>query len=193
MTPKRALLLILLLEVSIIVISVLWDGVTLEALHTTTRFSGRLSLLIFSVIFLFHQRPETLRTWLSEKFYLMFAIAHGIHLIELLSYLSLSGKQPILIRLAGGFVAYLFIFLMPLLFERYQAKKIPEPSFRILQNVYQYYLWLIFFLTYLPRILGQLPDVGGHYWEFVLFFCWVIFMMVIKISGFFRLSPARNP
>jgi hypothetical protein len=48
-------------------------------------------------------------------------------------------------------------------------------------------------MSYLPRVMGTLQGVGGQYWEFVLLFIWVLAMMAIKISGFFRLAPARNP
>lgn len=169
-----------------------FDGFTLEALHTVTRFSGRLSLLIFSVIFLFNDKPQKLHSLLSSQFYLAFGIAHGIHLVELLSHVSLSGTKLIPLRVLGGFVAYLLIFLMPLFQYFFNAGKLKPKVFKGLRSVYLYYVWFIFFMSYLPRVMGILPGVGGHYWEFVLLFSWVLIMMAYKATTFFRMATVRN-
>jgi hypothetical protein len=192
MNPKKAILLIVLSELLIILSAVAWDGLNLEALHAATRFSGRLSLAIFSLIFLWNSKPEKLTNWLSEKFYLVFAVAHGIHLVELLLFVSLSGVALIPIRVLGGFVAYAMIFIMPLIQSVNASGKFITKRFSYINNFYQYYLWLIFFMTYLPRVRGTLPNAGGNYWEFVVLFIWVIVMLVIKITGLFKLSPVRN-
>ena len=85
MTSRKIIALFIGLEVLIIVIALLFDGYSLNALQTITRFSGRLSLLLFSAIFLFYNRP-LITEWLSDKFYLLFAVVHGIHLVELLLF-----------------------------------------------------------------------------------------------------------
>src|SRR5687767_13702196 len=91
MSPKKIFALFVSLEIVIIVIAILYYGFSIVALQTITRFSGRLSLFLFSAIFLLYNKPDTIQTWLSRKFYLLFAIVHGIHLVELLSYAYLSG------------------------------------------------------------------------------------------------------
>lgn len=67
MSSRRIIGLFVLLEIVIAGIAVTTDGFSISALQTTTRFSGRLSLLLFSGIFLLHHKPDTLHSWLSEN------------------------------------------------------------------------------------------------------------------------------
>lgn len=160
------------------------DGFTLLALQTVTRFSGRLSLMVFSILFLLH--GKNLDTLTSFKPYLIFAVVHGIHLIELLSYVSLSGTNLIPIRVAGGALAYAFVFIMPLLDYKHLNGQLSKQKFSLCENVFLYYIWLIFFLTYLPRVQGRLPNVGGNYSEFVVLLAWVSTMLGIKLTMLFN-------
>ena len=180
MSFKKSLLIIILLELLIGVFGILLYGWSIEGLQATTRFSGRLSLLIFSLIFiLLPYHRDKLERILSNKFFLVFAIAHGIHLAELLSYLYLSGKPFIPIRLAGGALAYAMIFIMPFIYEKLAGNKK-----LITENVYLSYVWFIFFMTYLPRVQGKL-QVGGSFPEFVTLFSWVCVLLIIRIVLFF--------
>ncbi len=190
MSPRKIIILFVLLEISIILISVLIDGDSLAALQTITRFSGRLSLFLFSAIFLLHDKPQTIHAWLSEKFYLLFAIVHGIHLIELLSFAYFSKPSLVPIRVAGGFLAYLFIFLMPVLAKLQQ--RISFKTFAVLENVFLYYVWLVFFLTYLPRVLGKLPQVGGSYNEHVALLGLVSVLLGTKLVGLIQFSKKKT-
>lgn len=183
MNSRRIITLFVLLEGLIIVVAVVANGFSLTALQTVTRFSGRLSLLLFSVIFLFHHKPETLHGWLSDKFYLLFAVVHGIHLIELLAYIYLSQAQLIPIRLAGGFLAYALIFAMPILSHWTNTGRVSAGQFYMVQTFFMYYTWLIFFLTYLPRVQGKLPNAGGNYAEHVALLGWVSTMLGIKLAS----------
>jgi hypothetical protein len=184
MTFRGALALILLLEMLAILLGVVSYGWTLEGLQAVTRFSGRVSLGIFSVIFLFHNHPlVNIKKWLSDKFFLIFAIAHGIHLFELLSYVYFSQSQLILIRLIGGMVAYAMIFLMPWLQSKHDAQKLSDKLFNQATLIYLYYVWFVFFMTYLPRVRGELPNAGGSYKEFVILLGWVSIMMGFKWSA----------
>lgn len=193
MSSRNMIYLAVLLELLIAGYSIVADGWTLEALHTTTRLSGRLSLALFSVIFLGLNNPRKLVVWLSPYFFLVFALAHGIHLAELLAYVGSAGIKLIPIRVLGGFLAYMFVFAMPVIHHHFLKGKLSPKQFSMITNIYQYYLWLIFFMTYLPRVLGKLPNVGGHHWEFVVAFVCLIVMMLLKISMVLRLTPARNP
>lgn len=179
----RAILLILLAEAIVALLAVYGYGYTLEGLQATTRYSGRFSLLVFSIIFmLMPGQEQVLRQTLSPNPYLIFAVAHGIHLLELLSYIYLSGTPLIPLRLAGGFVAYLFIFVMPLLHNRFLQSRLTIATYTVVINVYLYYVWFIFFMSYLPRVQGKLPHAGGKYWEFVVLLCWVCVMLGSKLS-----------
>jgi hypothetical protein len=183
MAFKSAFALILLLELFVILLGVITHGWTIDGLQALTRFSGRLSLAIFSIIFLFYSHPViNIKKWLSDKFFLVFAIAHGIHLLELLSYIYFSGTPLIWYRAAGGMVAYAMIFIMPWIQMKYEEQKVTEKQFGQAALIYLYYVWFIFFMTYLPRVRGTLPAVGGSYKEFVLLLGWVSIMMGFKWS-----------
>jgi hypothetical protein len=181
---KDALLSTLIIEVGIGLLAVINYGATLETLQAVTRFSGRASLAIFSLIFLFqNHRHINVKTILSEKYFSIFAIAHGIHLIQLLLFIYLSGNELIPIRLAGGFLAYALIFIMPYAQRLFELNKISQKQFSVLTLIYLYYVWFIFFMSYLPRVRGELPNVGGSYSEFIALLAWVSLMMGMKLQG----------
>ena len=181
---KDALLSMLIVEVGIALLAVINYGATLETLQAVTRYSGRASLAIFSLIFLFqNHRYIPVKRILSEQYFSIFAIAHGIHLIQLLTFVYLSDNELIPIRLAGGFLAYLLIFTMPYAQHLVEHYKISIKLFSTLTLIYQYYVWFIFFMTYLPRVRGELPNVGGSYAEFVALLAWVSLMMGVKLQS----------
>lgn len=184
MTLRNAVISVILLECLVAAFAFYHYGQSLEALQAVTRYSGRVSLFIFSIIFiLLPQHEPTLERILSSKPFLIFAVAHGIHLAELLTYVYLSGNELIPIRLAGGFLAYALIFAMPFIKQYVQTGKITVGRYKIAQTIYLYYVWFIFFMSYLPRVQGKLPDVGGQYWEFVVLLAWVCMMLGMKLSA----------
>ena len=194
MNFKNAFLATLIIEVGVALLAVINYGVTVDALQAVTRFSGRVSLALFSLIFLFQKHPYIkVTSLLSEKYFLIFAIAHGIHLCQLLSYVYLSGITLVPYRVAAGFLAYSFIFAMPWLEQRYDQKRISPKQFSAITLLYLYYVWLIFFMTYLSRVQGTFPKAGGSYAEHIMLLGWVALMLGIKISDLiFKKSPQRN-
>jgi hypothetical protein len=192
MNPRNAFIIFILLEFFIIVVAVIFYDFTLEALHTTTRFSGRLSLLFFSLIFLLKDRNAKGHLFISDNPYLLFAILHGIHLAELLWFVTLSERTLVPIRVLGGFIAYLFIFITPLLAWMLRKGKLSGKIFKRYELFFLTYIWFIFFMAYLPRVLGKLPDVGGTFAEHVLLFSWVILMAVLRLSSQLKFSRLGN-
>lgn len=193
MNFKNALLSTLIIEVGIALLAVINYGVSLEALQALTRFSGRASLVIFSLIFLFQKHTYVnLKSILSEKYFLIFAIAHGIHLMELLCYVYLSGIQLIPYRIAGGFLAYSFIFVMPWLENRFFQSRLTTKQFSVITLLYLYYVWLIFFMTYLSRVQGSFPNAGGSYMEHVTLLGWVALMLGIKLPDLIFKKSTRS-
>ncbi len=178
-SSKKILGVSIAIEILIIVSAILLDGFSTISLQKITRFSGRFSLLLFSIIFLLH--GTNMEVWSSSKLYLVFAVVHGIHLIELLSYVIISDAKLVPIRIAGGMLAYTFIFIMPILDLKQSKNQLTKQKFNLFENVFLYYVWLIFFLTYLPRVQGKLPLVGGNYDEFVILLAWVSTMLGIKL------------
>ena len=191
MSSRKIIAVFVGLEIIIITISLLSEGYNLDALQTITRFSGRLSLLLFSVIFLAYNRPA-ITTWLSDRFYLTFAIVHGIHLIELLLFVGLSGVRLVPVRIAGGFLAYAYIFSMPLLQSLRDQGKILRKTFATLEVIFLYYIWLIFFLTYLPRVQGKLPLAGGTFGEYVALLGWTSTMLGMKVAGLIQFKQQQE-
>lgn len=193
MAFRSAFALILLVELVAILLGVINYGWTLEGLQAITRYSGRASLGIFSLIFLFYNHPVIqLKRLLSDKFFLVFAIAHGIHLFELTSYLYFSSSPIIPLRLAGGMLAYAMIFVMPWVQKQHNEQKITDKRFNQAALIYLYYVWFIFFMTYLPRVRGELPNAGGSYKEFVVLLGWVSIMMGFKWSQLLAKPRART-
>jgi hypothetical protein len=188
---RKVFLIFILFELLIIITGIFLEGFELEALHIITRFSGRLSLLVFSLIFLIPFAPRY-SNWTSTKPYHLFALIHGIHLVQLLFYVKLAGNELIPIRVAGGFLAYLIIFIMPYLVQLARENKLSSTVFFRINIFYFSYIWFIFFMSYLPRVMGTLPNVGGSYWEHVVLFIWVLTLPVIKIYSTLKLSPVRN-
>jgi hypothetical protein len=174
------------LEILIILFPIASQGqLTLEALHISTRFSGRLSLVAFSVILLTRDKSSALG-WVSDKPFLLFTTLHGIHLVELLVYVTWLGTPLIPIRILGGALAYVFIFVMPWASGKFTGTKMNRIEIAFFSCV-----WLIFFLTYLPRVLRQLPNVGGTFTEHVILFVWVIVLWLTKIVSSFRSNAQK--
>jgi hypothetical protein len=189
MSFRTTVVFILLLETGVVVLALLNHSWTIDGLQAVARYSGRLSLFVFSLIFLLHNRPSGLLTRLiSDKYFLIFAIAHGIHLVELLAFVYFSGTELIPYRLAGGMLAYALIFVMPWVHERFTQGHVTEKRYKQVSLVYLYYVWFIFVMTYVPRVMGTLPNVGGSYGEFVALLGWVFFMLGIKVSQLFAKS-----
>jgi hypothetical protein len=180
MRTKHAIIIVILLEVAVAGLGIFNYGFTIDGLQAVTRFSGRLSLILFTTIFLLYP-GKRLTSMLSEKFFLAFAIAHGIHLMELLSFVYLSGTHLALFRLAGGGLAYAFIFVMPWIHHRHHTGHIAEKRHALFTNVYLFYVWFIFLMTYLTRILGKVPNAGGTPFEHRSWFLWVLIILAARI------------
>ena len=192
MSSRNLIILFVAIEICIIGLGLSSEGYSLAALQTITRFSGRLSLFLFSAIFLLYNKPHAVTVWLSDQFYLLFAIVHGIHLLELLSFVYLSGIALVPFRIAGGFLAYLFIFAMPFIQFYKMRGALSGRTYSTLETIFVYYVWLIFFLTYLPRVQGKLPQAGGSFAEHVALLGWVSTLLGMKLSALIQFQKKRR-
>lgn len=187
MRTSIAVLGVLLVEAAIIFIVAALYGTGTESLQIITRYSGRFSLLLFlTIIVLYPSRADSLKDILSPRYLLAFATAHFVHLCELLTYLYVAGIFPVPYRLAGGFIAYVLIFVAPWTQERYEGKKISEESFSRFMNVYQIYVWLIFLMTYVGRVTTGTPDGGSPEKLHYLLLGFVSTVMVVKLLQIIR-------
>ncbi|HQQ97963.1 MAG TPA: hypothetical protein PLX35_11900 [Cyclobacteriaceae bacterium] len=187
MRTSKAILLTIVLELLLIVAPIWLHGISTEALQLITRYSGRLSLLIFAFLFIGHRQYEqVLQSLLSPDYFLVFAIAHGIHLLELLSYVYLAGVELVPYRVAGGFIAYSLIFAMPWFQIRYMSGSFSTKNFVRVSWIYCYYVWLIFFMTYLGRLKGQFQNASPEveHWAgmilVVILFIWKTSTLLIR-------------
>jgi hypothetical protein len=93
-----------------------------------------------------------------------FAVSHIIHLFFLLYYNSLKGGLHVNVRMLGGMTGYGLAIVTPLvsLFASVSQRSI-ERLRRLTTGV----LWLIFLLTYLPRVTKSDFPAGGTRQEFI--------------------------
>ncbi len=179
---RTALLLALLASALVIAWAVFLYGWSMGGFQATVRFSGRLSLFVFALIFLLYPKNESrLAQFLSADFFLVFALVHGIHLVELLTYVTKSGIPLVPTRLAGGFLAYALIFAMPWLKYRVSKNQLSMERFTRIGYVYLFYVWFVFFMTYLARVRRTFPNAGGTYAEHAGLMGVVILLLIIKI------------
>jgi hypothetical protein len=131
--------------------------------QVSTRLTARISLLIF--ILLFINRLKKLTSFREENwFFGAFAVSHIIHLFFLLYYNSLKGGLHVNVRMLGGITGYGLAIVTPLvsLFASVSQRSI-ERLRRLTTGV----LWLIFLLTYLPRVTKSDFPAGGTRQEFI--------------------------
>jgi hypothetical protein len=112
--------------------------------------------------------------------------------MELLLYNIQLGTKIIPIRLAGGVVAYAYTFAMPVLQQLRDNGKISTKTFSTFEVIFIYYIWLIFFLTYLPRVQGKLPLAGGSFAEHVALLGWVSTLLGMKLTSLISFKKSRE-
>lgn len=193
MKPRAVIFFVLAAEALVAALGISNYGWTIEGLQATTRFSGRLSLLIFSFIFLLYPgKSIILNDILSRRYFLAFALAHGIHLVELLCYVYVAGIVLVPYRVAGGFLAYSLIFMMPWLQQKADAGQLDGNRFRLTALFYLFYVWFIFFMTYVARLNGSFQNAGGSFAEHATLMGWVCFMLVFKLTYTFIKRTGRT-
>lgn len=170
---------------------IFWSLVTstsfLIATQTATRWSGRLSLAIFSWLVFAHLRDAR-----YKPLFLIFAAAHGIHLVELLLYQHLMGNLSSLVSpgIAGGVLAYAVIFAMPVIQRKRAWTILKVRHLLVMEYCYLFLVWIVFAMTYIPRILALPGRYGGRYVEFVAILSWLIFLFIWKMV--FALAGGRR-
>lgn len=171
------------LEVFILIMSYLESyGDTTAFFQVAARLSGRVSLLFFLIYAIYttvypsvkEDIELKVKTSLSKDF----AIIHVIHWMFLAVAVTLSGFEIVFIRVIGGALAYLMIILMPLVYEKRILTKYPLSK---LENGYIIYVWFIFFMTYLPRILGKVPTATGTLPSYIALMILTIGFMVWRV------------
>lgn len=134
------------------------------ALQHITRYSARLSFLIFVGVLATGAMatlwPSPLTRWLRRQrryLGLAFALAHFCHLAALLWLLHHLGASMDRITLLGGGLAYLLIGLMALSSNDYAVRRLGQQRWRALHLTGLSYVWLIFMQSYVGRLLNPTP------------------------------------
>lgn len=158
-----------------------WNETTLLIL---LRISARVAVVLFILTFLASTLIKLENTsftrWLirNRKYIgISFALVHTIHLgfILVRHFLyepALLTSEPV--SRVAGFIAYLFILLMAVTSFDVVSKKLHNKSWKILHSTGGYYIWLIFFLSYLKRL-------GKENYLFYLLFTLLLFALILKI------------
>jgi sulfoxide reductase heme-binding subunit YedZ len=136
----------------------------LRAVIRTTAFT---SLVLFSGAFVAAAAnrawPSDLTRWMRQnRRYLgvSFAVSHFGHLAAIISLTAtVPGFHPSLVTVSLGGLAYLFLLAMVATSFNRTAAWLGPRAWRALHTTGMYYIWLIFFLTYLPR-LAKAPLYG---------------------------------
>jgi hypothetical protein len=183
LSSRKIILLFILLEIGLLLLSYFQNGANLLALQAAARYAGLLSLIVFSFIFMLFHKPEVIRTWLSEKYFLLFAVVHAIYLAILLVFLLLAPQPLAPLKLLMGIIAYAPILIMPLFQHLAYTGRWSLQNFRTYEMIFIYYVWFVFFMTYLMRVEGRIPDVGGTYKQQVMLLAWVSMMLGYKLSS----------
>jgi hypothetical protein len=138
-------------------------GETTAFFQAAARLSGRVSLLFFALLLVyatlhpgFERGSDSLRV--KARLFRDFAVLHVIHWFLLVASVRLSGFELVPFRVAGGALAYFLVVGMPFA-VRFNWFKINVLA--RLQGFYLFWVWLIFFLTYVTRLRGQSPEASG--------------------------------
>lgn len=151
------------------------------------RYSGRLSLIIY--LFCFYQYVcsfERLKNIQNTKTAVsIFCILHLIHFVFLVLSLYFNELPLIPFKVAGGFLAYIFIIIYPLIIN-----KISKSIYHI---IYFYYVGIVMLMTYVARIKGEFIGAEPELFHYValillliafLFFGYLIFSHLRKTKKF---------
>ena len=175
----------ILLEFLILVLSYFEaNGDVTLFFQAMARLSGRVSLLFFSILFVYatlFPSVEADSEPLRIKFILArnFAILHIIHWFLLVTAVQLSGFELAPTRVAGGALAYVMIVLLPFVIKGKLFRKIP---LRWVFTVYLTYVWLIFFITYLTRIMGKATHITGNMVTYQVLIGITFMLMLWRVS-----------
>ena len=172
-------------------------GSGVEGLQAIARYSGRAGLLWFALIFAiapWHRFApgEWTRLALRRRRHLglAFGVHHLVHLVELLTYLGMSGKGLDLSRAAGGMVGYVLLVFMMLTSNDAAVARLGAKNWKRLHRTGLWYLWIVFLMTYLPRVRGERPDAGGGPVEWTACLALVIAMAALRAAAF---ATRRRP
>jgi len=174
-------------------------GTGVEGLQALTRYTGRAGFALFAFVFVLSPWSrlwpgELVRGAIRRRRHLglAFAYVHSVHLIVLLTYVRASGAELVPSRLAGGIAGYTAMAVMAATSNAAAVRKLGPRLWRRLHTICLYYLWFVFFLTYLPRLLGKSPNAGAGPVEIAVSFWLVVAIAALRIAAWWAPSAQRR-
>src|SRR5215813_7061472 len=172
----------------VVIASLIWARTsheqTVEIARAMTRLTARVSAIIFLFVFSASSwRRLSPGEWSASllknrrRLGLTFAYSHTIHLIFFVAFFWLSGGKPSLSTVIIGGGAYLTMYAMALTSNDWSVKRLGAKNWKRLHKFGVYYLWLVFFLTYLTRLL-QAGDTMAVYVAGLALFLAIMLMRV---------------
>jgi DMSO/TMAO reductase YedYZ heme-binding membrane subunit len=129
-----------------------------------TRYTARLSFLIFVIVFasgaLAALFPSATTRWLRRnRRYtgLSFALAHFLHLFAIIALFVTIEEMPALVSIVGGGLAYVFIAAMAATSNDWSMRKLGPKLWGRLHLVGAWYVWAIFMNSYVSRLASETP------------------------------------
>jgi hypothetical protein len=144
------------------IITVLGPGA--HGMRFLLRASALTSLLLFSAAFSASSAQQIWRSrwsrWLlANRRYLgvSFAVSHAVHLVAIITLARVLGDEfeVSTVTLVAGSLAYVVLILMTATSFDRSAAWIGRRAWVILHRAGAYYLWIVFFVTYLPSSMSS--------------------------------------
>jgi sulfoxide reductase heme-binding subunit YedZ len=142
-----------------------WDA---EGVGAGTRITSRWAFVFFIAAFsassVAKLWPGGWRTVLLRRrraVGLSFAASHFVHAGFFLTAIFVFGAERSLITFIGGGLAYVFIAAMAATSNNASVKALGQKNWKLLHQVGGWYVLLIFFNSYLGRLMGDKPLVGA--------------------------------
>lgn len=161
-------------------------GFNEESNRLVIRLTARISGILFCFAFgasAFHAWFKNSLSWwffMNRKFWgISFAVMHLVHLgflVFLHQYFHPVFEQAATTSLLAGGLAYLFLVIMLLTSFPFFAKKITSKNWKILHTIGGYWIWLIFMISYVKRIM----DGSNEYIPLVLLFTITLLLRIWK-------------
>lgn len=174
-------------------------GWNIDGLQAITRYTGRMGLAWFSLLFVlspWHALAPSSVSRLALRarrdLGLAFGLHHSVHLVLLLSYVHASGAALNASRAGGGAFAYLLLFLMMATSNNAAARKLGRANWRRLHRFGLWVLWIVFLLTYVGRIQRALGEGAQVRSEYVMFASLLVSLAFVRVLAFFSRHPSAN-
>lgn len=173
---------------TVLILSVFYlKGFNEESNRIAIRLTARISGILFCLAFgasAFHAWFKSSFSWwifMNRKFWgISFAILHLVHLaflVLLQQYFHPVFDRAAISSLMSGGLVYLFLVLMLLTSFPLFAKKLSSRNWKILHTAGGYWIWLIFMISYVKRVIRG----SNEYIPLVFLFAVILLLRIWKL------------